>query len=75
VIRRGGGTDERDLGMRELARDGLQGGVVSTLGIEYYRGGVSREACSSKGVNLKYSQACLRTPTGSFARPAAPSYT
>ncbi len=66
VIRCAGGEHEGHLGMRELARDGHQGGVAVPVRVEDDGRGVSGEACACECVYLKNAQASLRGRSGEF---------
>src|SRR5882757_1201394 len=60
VIGGGCGRYECHFGLRKLARDGDQGGIVAAIGIEDHGGRVAAEASASERVYLEYAQANLR---------------
>ena len=61
--------------MRELARDGREGGVALTVRIEYHDGGVTREAGRGERVYLKNAQVGgSQSMARSFARIGPAGY-
>ena len=62
VVRTGGGEHEGDFGVRELACDRAQGGLILPVGVERNDGRIAREAGRGKGIYLKNAQSRLLRP-------------
>ena len=62
-------------GVRELTRDGEQGGIILSIRIEEHNRRISRETGRGKGVYLKNAQCRLQNRSQSFARIAPEGYT
>jgi hypothetical protein len=69
------GEHEGHFGVRELARDAKQGGLVESVRVEDNHRRIARETGRGKGVYLKNAQPGLRSLTLSFARIRPAGYT